>query len=680
MSARRPVCFKCIGDMVESGKRRLFVRAFPRGSVAEKNFTVIPATPALDAAGTPYSAEYGDVYHSADSGPGQARHVFLGGNELPARWAGARVFTIVELGFGLGLNFLATWEAWRADPARPLRLHFVSLEKHPFTREDLTALHERYPEFGPLARELQQSWPLPLPGLRRIELADGAVVLTLAIGIAADVLPALRLTADACYLDGFAPARNPDMWSHRVVKSLARLMRADATLATYSTARPVRDALVAAGFACQLRPGFGRKRHMLAARYMPRGASRAAGRGWTEHSALVIGAGLAGAAVAERLAARGWRVAVIERHSAPATEASGLPAGVFHPLVAADDSLLARLTRAGCLYALSRWQALSAAGHAFDWARCGLLQVARDAREEARMQRAVAALRLPAAYAQYLPRAVAGERVGRAVNAGGLWFADGGWVRAASLAKAQLAAASARAAGCAFHAGHEVAELLHDGERWRAVAAGGATIAAAPVCVLANAHAATRLAAFGAQPLKLVRGQVTRLPAGSCGPLAAVLAGAATLAPVSDGLVAGASYDLDDEDPAPRAASHAANLVRLARLLPDPPRLDPATLTGGVAFRCVARDRLPLIGAAPDLAAAQRTRGGLAGAQLYRLPRVPGLYAAIAYASRGLTWAALGGEMLASLIEGEPLPLEGALADAIDPGRFAVRAARRFSR
>lgn len=82
--------------------------------------SIVPATPAFDAAGTPYSPEYRDVYHSADSGPGQARLVFLGGNDLPARWAGARVFTIVETGFGLGLNFLATWQAWRGAPAAPV--------------------------------------------------------------------------------------------------------------------------------------------------------------------------------------------------------------------------------------------------------------------------------------------------------------------------------------------------------------------------------------------------------------------------------------------------------------------------------------------------------------------------------------------------------------------------------
>ncbi|MGH9938289.1 MAG: tRNA (5-methylaminomethyl-2-thiouridine)(34)-methyltransferase MnmD, partial [Blastocatellia bacterium] len=230
---------------------------------------LVSAVPAFDADGTPFSPEYGDVYHSAESGPGQARHVFLGGNDLPARWSGARVFTVLEAGFGLGLNFLATWAAWCVDPGRPQRLHFVSVEKHPFAREGLAELHAHYPEFKSLAAQLQAAWPLPLPGLHRLHFENGRVTLTLALADVADILPKLRLAADAIYLDGFAPDRNPDMWTPAMMKALARLCRPGATAATYATARAVRDALAAAGFVPELRPGFGRKRHMLAARFSP---------------------------------------------------------------------------------------------------------------------------------------------------------------------------------------------------------------------------------------------------------------------------------------------------------------------------------------------------------------------------------------------------------------------------
>ena len=640
--------------------------------------TIIPATPAFDATGTPYSPEYGDVYHSADSGPGQARHVFLGGNDLPARWAGARAFTIVETGFGLGLNFLATWQAWRADPRRPERLHFVSIEKHPFAREGLAALHARYPEFAPFAPELQAGWPLTLPGLHRVHFEDGRVTLTLAFGDVAEILPELRLAADAIYLDGFAPDRNPEMWATAVMKALARLARPGVTAATYTTARAVRDALAAAGFVAELRPGFGRKRQMLAARFSPprppRHAPPAAPQ-WSERRAIVIGAGLAGAAAAERVAARGWAVELIERHAAPAAEASGMPAGSFHPQVSRDDSILSRLTRAGFLYAIDRWRALETSGHRFAWAQCGVLQIARDAREEIRMADSVRALGNPAGYVDYLPRAEAGRRTGLAARTGGLWFPAGGWVRAVELVLALLDAARP---GLTFHPARAASALVRDGNRWRVLAADGTLIAAAPVVVLANSHDATRLVPHGVE-LKRVRGQLTCLPPGSIEPPGMVLAGAGHLIPAADGsAVVGSTYDFEDEDPEPRASGHAGNLERLELLLPgSAARLDPARLAGTVGFRCVTPDRLPLIGRLPDVEPARANTATRSAKWAQELPRLSGLYGAFGYASRGLTWAALGGELIASLLEGEPLPLEGDLVDAIDPARFVLRRARR---
>lgn len=626
--------------------------------------SIVPATVAFDSAGTPYSPQYGDVYHSAASGPGQARHVFLGGNDLPARWSGARAYTILETGFGLGLNFLATWEAWRADSARPQRLHFVSIEKHPLTRDGLAMLHGRYPGLAPLAAQLQAAWPPLTPGLHRLEFEDGRVVLTLALADIADVLPRLRLAADALYLDGFAPPRNPDMWTTATMKGLARLARPGATLATYTTARAVRDALSAAGFEPGLRPGFGPKRHLLAARFAPRSRRRvgAAPPSWSEQRAIVIGAGLAGAAVTERLAARGWRVHLVERNPAPAMEATAMPAGLFHPHVSRDDSILSRLTRAGYLYALARWSRLAA----LPWSRCGVLQMAKDAREDARMAATARALEFPQEYLSYAPRELAAERAGRAVQAGGWWFAGSGWIEPAGLVAAQLAAARER---LTVHFGSAAHALVRAGDAWRVLAPDGSMIAEAPVVVLANSHDAPRLAPCGA-PLRRVRGQLTRLPPGSLPALRAVLAGPGHVIPAADGgAVVGATFDYDDDSPEPRAAGHAGNLERLGRLLPgagDAGR-DPGAIEGAVGFRCVAADRLPLIGAMP----------APEGASAREVPRRPGLYGAFAYGSRGLTWAALGGELIASLVEGEPLPLESELVDAVDPGRYLLRRARR---
>ena len=633
-----------------------------------------PAELAFDSEGTPYSPAYGDVYHSADSGPGQACHVFVGGNDLPRNWAHARNFTILETGFGLGLNFLATWREWRADPARCERLHFVSVEKHPFERDALRTLHRRYGEFAPLAEQLREAWPPLLAGLHRLHFEEGRLTLTLAFGDAALLAPRLRLRADAVYLDGFAPRCNPDMWSAQLMQSLARLACPGATIATYSSAGAVREGLEAAGFALEKCPGFGRKREMLRGSYAPR-RPRAVPPARTSRHAVVIGAGIAGAAISERLAARGWQIDLIERRAPPAAQPPAMYAGVFHPHISRDDCILSRVARSGFLYAVSRWLALERAGLGLAWARCGVLQLAGDSQRDQRMIDAFGALGYPPGYAQYLDRAEAETRSGCRLPRGGWWFSGAGWIRPPSLIAAQLAAAGA---ALTPHIGAAVHAITRNGGEWQALAADGTLLAAAPVLVLANSNDTARLAS-AAQPLTNIRGQITYLPAENLTAPRVVLTGSGYVLPAADGIVVtGSTYDRDNDDPEPQVRSHQANLLRLAQLLPDAQlALDASKLEGAVGFRCVAPDRMPLVGAMPDVDAARAQKSALSGAQLDDLPRRPGLYCASAYASRGLVWAALAGEMLANLIEGEPLPLEGDLADALDPGRFVLRQARR---
>jgi tRNA 5-methylaminomethyl-2-thiouridine biosynthesis bifunctional protein len=341
-----------------------------------------------------------------------------------------------------------------------------------------------------------------------------------------------------------------------------------------------------------------------------------------------------------------------------------MPAGVFHANVARDDSVLARLTRAGCLYGVARWTALEAAGLPLSWSRCGVLQLARDARDEARMAGTVKALGFPSDYLRYLSRDEAGVLAGCEVGAGGWWFPEAGWLRPDAAVAAEL---SARRSLVNFRPDTAAHALAQDGDRWRVLGPDGALIASAPVIVVANSHDAARLAPCGA-PLKRVRGQLTLLPAGSVPGLRAVLAGTGHVIPAADGsAIVGATYDYDDEKAEPSEPGHAGNLERLARLMPgaDVP-VDHSALGGAVGFRCVSADRLPLIGAMPETADAR------AGVR-----RLPGLYGAFAYGSRGLTWAALGAELIASLVEDEPLPVESDLADAVDPGRFMLRRARR---
>jgi tRNA 5-methylaminomethyl-2-thiouridine biosynthesis bifunctional protein len=584
---------------------------------------LIPARLEFAADGTPWSEEFGDVYHSAAGGPAQARHVFLAGNRLPERWAGRERFVILETGFGFGLNFLATWQAWRRDPARCGKLHFVSVEKHPFTLSDLRVLHSRYPEFEAEAAQLHAAWPMLVPGAHRLELDAGRIVLTLFFSDV-KLLRDLRLAADAIYLDGFSPARNPDMWSHALLRAVSRLAAPGATAATWSVAASVRAALESAGFAVEKAAGFGNKKEMLLARSIRKVNFAPTPR----RNAVVIGAGLAGAAICERLCARGWQVRLIERHAAPAQEASGNHAGSFHPLVTPDDSVFARLTRAGFLYGLFNWEKLDGVR----WDRCGVLQFARDAKEDASQRASIANLAPPAEYAQYVTREEAAAHAGVPVEAAGLWFPEAGWSQPQSLVNAQLAACGDRL------------ERVFNNEIKK--------LEEGAVVILATAGDA--LSPVPHARLRRVRGQLTYLPGESIdAPRAVLLRGGMVLPPVDGVCVVGASYDLNDEDPAPRASSHAGNLERLERIIPL--KTKPQSLEGRVAFRTVAPDRLPLVGKLAE-----------------------GVYGALAYGSRGLLWSALAAEVLASELEGDPMPMEGTLLNALDPGRFARRARRRI--
>ena len=631
-----------------------------------------PASPAYAGDGTPMSLRYGDVYHSADSGPGQARHVFLGGNGLPARWAGRASFTILETGFGIGVNFLATWDAWRRDSARPRRLHYVAIEKHPFLRDDLALLLAGYPEFVALARELADRWPAPLPGTHRRVLENGGISLTVVFDDVASALKRLDARADAIYLDGFAPSRNPEMWSAPVLRAVARRAQPGATCATWSTARAVRDALADAGFALELRPGFGHKREMLVGQYEPRGATGrrpAAVAREGERHAIVVGAGLAGTAAAASLASCGWRITIVDAAPGPAGGASSLHAGSFHPLVARDDSLLARLSRAAFLHALDAWRELERRGHAIAWDRCGVLQLARRYDGDDTLRAAIDSLGFPASFVEHVDAATASTRAGLRVDRPGAWFPDGGWARAPSIVRAQLDAAMATQ-GSAFLGSRRVDALARAPDGWRISDEAGATIAEANAVVLANAADIARLSPIGTS-IRSVRGQVSYLPAAAFAAPRAVVIGHGYVLPAVDGtVVVGSSYDVESTDAGPTVESHEGNLVRLATLAPaNRADVDATALAGGVGFRAVVADRLPLVGPLPDPEAPSP------GAD--RVAVREGLYAIGAFASRGLVWSALAGDILAARIDGEPLPVETDLAAAIDPARFVMRARRR---
>lgn len=598
--------------------------------------TIVPARLEFKD-GVPYSAAYGDIYHSADGGAGQARHVFLQGCGLPQAWAGRDRFVVLETGFGTGLNFLTTWAAWRDDPLRCARLHFLSVEKHPFRSDDLARLHAQWPEFASLSNELLANWPTLTPGFHRIALDDGRVQLTLMLGDALDCLPQVQAEVDAFYLDGFAPDCNADLWQPTLFDALVPLARPGAMAATYTVAASVREGLGRIGFVCEKRAGYGRKRHCLRARF--EGRSHAVEAAVPQHVA-VIGAGVAGAAVAHALAQRGLDVTVLERAVAPAQAASGNPVAVFRPVISRDDNRATRLTRAAFLHDLRAWAMLDGV----EWARCGVLHLAKDAEAAAKQQQALAATMPPTNYAYWVEQEEARELANWPVAAPGVYYPGAGWVVPGSLCHAWLDHPAIQLrTGCA------VARLETVAAGWRVMDREGTVLVEADAVVLANARDVLDLVHGQCWPLNTVRGQITRLPPGSLPDIQRVIAREGYVAPGAQPLV-GATYEHDDDDTAPRLESDLANLARLEAILPGAgERLTWEVKSGRASLRATLPDRLPLVGAVDGQT---------------------GLYVAAGYASRGVVWAGLLGQALADQMTGQPWPLETGLMRAIAPGRF----------
>ena len=624
--------------------------------------------------GTPYSPRFGDRYHSENGGLDQARQVFLHGCGLPAAWAGQPQWRILETGFGFGLNFLVTWAAWRADPARSTLLHFVSTEAWPVSAADLLRATSAHPDLAPLAAELRRQWWGLLPGVHRLRFEDGRVLLTLYVG---DTQAMLRqqspLTVDAVYLDGFSPQRNPDIWDPHTLKAVARCCRRGTRLATWTFARAVRDALAQCGFEVTRAPGVPPKRDNLHAIYNPRWEPRAprqpqATPAPTTGQCLVIGGGIAGAATAASLARRGWQVQVLDQAPAPAAGASALPAGVFAPHVSPDDSVLSRLSRSGVRTTLQ--QAAWILNEGTDWSPCGVLEHRTDGTPGL----APDWMDGPGAdWSQPAPPARLAE-AGLPGDTAACWHHQAGWLRPARLASALLAQPGILWRGnCNVAALRRKettrAESCPTGPVWQALDAQGAVLGEAPVVIIAAGAGSLELLNHR-WPLQPVRGQVSwGMRPGAATPLAPFPAnGHGNLVPAfpwddgADGPMAwvmGSTFerDIDTLPPseADAQAAHAANWAKLQTLLPRAAPELAATFASlprtWAAVRCTAPDRLPIVGPvdAVDL---------------------PGLWVNTAMGARGLTLALLCGELLAARLQGEPLPLDAKLAKALGSERL----------
>lgn len=570
----------------------------------------------------------------------------------------------LQLGFGLGDAFLQAWRNWRSAPASAAlaaRLDFIAIAS---TLPDAHALQRAHhgSTLQPLADALAAQWPPRSRNLHRLAFDGGRVRLLLAPGDVLVLLPQLRARVQRILVDELPQAADPLQAPRRLGKGLARLAASGARL-TATTAPPaLAPALVSAGF--ELTDAGPPLQAAYRPRFTPRGRQLGNPQAGDRH-ALVVGAGLAGCALAAALAEHGWRSTLIDAAAAPATQGSGNPAGLFHGIVNPQDGVHARFNRAAALQAQRSVQQALHEGLAQGSVQ-GLLRLETSGLSAAQMQHRLHSLQLPADYVQVLDAAQAGTHAGLVLTHPAWLYPGGGWVRPAALARASLHRAGA---ATEFRGGLQVASLRRGNGGWQLRDAAGGLIAAAETVVLANAGDALRLLGARHWPVRSVRGQISQCAAPLLRLPRLPLAGDGYLLPAVDSIaIFGATSQADDGDPRLREADHLYNLERLARLSPQ--RLPaPCQLQGRVGWRCVAQDRLPLVGAVPDETAIDR-----AGFErLADLPRQPGLYVISGMGSRGIAWSGLAAQLLAAQIAGAPLPLEAALVDALDPARFVWR-------
>jgi tRNA 5-methylaminomethyl-2-thiouridine biosynthesis bifunctional protein len=645
------------------------------------NEGLTPARIEVDGHGVPRSLDYGDVYYSADGGLAETGYVFLQSNGLPERWRDCERFVIGETGFGTGQNVLAAARLFLDTAPGHARLHVVTVEKHPIPKDDLKRLYPAGHPLADLAGELIANYPDLIPGSHRVELAGGRVHLTLLFGDALEILPSARARVDAWFLDGFAPAKNPAMWQPPLFEAMARLSAPGATFATFTCARMVRDGLAAAGFAFAKRAGFGRKREMLVghlAREVPVEDDRPwfpRGRPAASREAVVIGAGIAGASVARRLAERGWTVRVLERHRLAAQEASGNHAGILLPVLSAEWNNLSRLASLGLGYARRTLERLALQHPEIDWHPTGVLRLARNERHAAQQLKIAARLNLPANFARWVGPEEGSSLIGARVEQPGWWFPRGGWINPPNTVRALLDHSSIELMTSAA-----VKHIEHAEGYWRVWDKGGSCVAKTGNLILACACAVNELLP-GALPLVPVRGQISLTPALAGRDLHAVACREGYVIPVREGLHCfGASFAHGVHDPAPRIEDHLGNIERLESILPDWAGLAPERLAGRVSHRCATPDRLPVAGPLHDAQAFRQDFEGLhlgwpsrrfGAARLH-----PGLWVTTGHGARGLVWSALLGELIASALAGDPSPLTMDLEHAVHPARFDYRQMR----
>jgi len=622
--------------------------------------------------GAPIAEHFGDIYFNPDDGVAETRHVFLDGTNLPARWEGNRIATVGELGFGTGLNFLATWALWEQARSPRAHLHYVSIEGCPLTPEQLSIAHKAFPEFAHRTAQLREAYPPRARGHHLIRLSQH-VTLRLLFGDAAEMLKGLEARIETWFLDGFAPSKNPEVWSSEVMAQLARCSAEGARLATFTVAGDVRRALSEHGFEVEKSLGFGQKREMLKARFVGEPAIDPAP--WFHlplcrpgRRVAVIGGGIAGASCAQALHRYGCSVTVFDQGSRLGSGASGAPSGLVLPRLSAEPDAPARFNAAAFHMAVRAYQAEGVLS------RGGGLRLASGLDKIGRLERTATSGLFDADDLELLEDGDASDKAGCNVTSPALFFANAGQLRSSDYLKAAIA-------DIAFHFDTAIAGLERDedDEMWRLIKSDGDVIGPFDTVILACGVAAATLFPHAEWPIEARHGQLTKIETAVSLALPVSFGGYA--APTEGGTWIGATHTPIDRNADPGFDPHADedNLARLANALPEL-RKSAKIIDRWFGIRATTPDQLPIVGPITDAESFRQAFAPLVNGQTHGLapaPVAPGLFVVSALGSRGFVSGPLLGEVIAAYVLGTPLPIDREARQAIHPARFTIRRLKR---
>lgn len=597
--------------------------------------------------GTPRSRVSDDVYFSTSGGADETRHVFLGGIDAPKLFGRQSSVRIAELGFGTGLNFIVTWRDWIADAPKNATLHYTAIEGYPMSAEMLYQVLGNIPELTAEATALIAQWPPLVKGTHRLVLSGGRVHLTLIFLNVSDALAGVSDKFDAWYLDGFSPAKNPEMWTDDVLNRVRLLCTPNARIATFTAAGHVRRTLSGLGFDVQKRPGFGRKRDCISAKLNENKKPNTLSRKIKPKTVAVIGAGIAGATLANALRMRGHKPIIIDAADQVGAAASGNPVALIAPRLTRERVPMGRIIASAYLHAVRFYDDLhDSGGDPWIGAR-GSYVMAQNDEEAERQSRAKKAYGWPDDVMQEVSSTQASLLTGVNITKGGSWFAGSGAVSPANVI-ATLTKEIEVIKGT-------VTQVYRSDDGWHVVMTGNDDLGAFDAVCVAAGIGVMDVLGPDTFPLLPNRGQLAYVSSLSQSPDVAISYGGyvspkLTLDNGAACHVLGASYARRDEIPDAewetlRQSDTDAMLENFAEQLPG---IDVGEVIGGrTARRATIRDYIPLAGEWDD-----------------------GLFVLGGLGSRGFMTAPLLADLIADQISDAPLPLEADLVKALSPKRF----------